>query len=360
MPDLSAPSPTRAAAHLGALRFPVQYIEVTESLVRSRHGRVASVRERCGLPPEGEGDREPVRWIDGHQLMASVAMAVEHCLPDAPPSLQILRHFPLTAHGTLGVFAITSGTVAEALDAALQYHALVMPLFDMRRQPDSGDGVHVRVVPTVDVGEHNALMAELVIGVLRNVAPYTTLAAPVLHAEFAHDSGWPEQAYADFFGAPPRFGAPWHGFTVPRALLDAPLITGNRATRASLEAQLQREAPGNAQGKPLTQRVRQLVQAGLRKGVVPDSEDLAHTLAMSARTLSRRLQDEGQSLSAIVEQVRIERAEHLLRDGDLSVQAIAQQAGFADASSFGRAFKRATGQTPAEQRSRLTRGGGRR
>ena len=110
----------------------------------------------------------------------------------------------------------------------------------------------------------------------------------------------------------------------------------------------------------LVERVRQLVQAGLRKGVVPDSEDLAHTLAMSARTLSRRLQDEGQSLSAIVEQVRIERAEHLLRDGDLSVQAIAQQAGFADASSFGRAFKRATGQTPAEQRSRLTRGGGRR
>ncbi|TDP81236.1 AraC-like DNA-binding protein [Aquabacterium commune] len=348
LPDLPDP--------LAALRFPVQYIEVTESLVHSRHGRVAEVRQRCGLPPEGDG--EPAAWIDGHQLMASVSMAVEHCLPDAPPSLQILRHFPLTAHGTLGVFAITSGTVAEALDAALQYHALVMPLFDMRRQPDSDGGVHVRVVPTVDVGAHNALMAELVIGVLRNVAPYTTLSDPVLHAEFAHASGWPEQAYADFFGAPPRFGAPWHGFTVPRALLDAPLISGNRATRASLEVQLQREAPGSAQAKPLTQRVRQLVLTGLRKGVLPGSEDLAHTLAMSARTLSRRLQDEGQSLSTIVEQVRIERAEQLLRDGELSVQAIAQQAGFADASSFSRAFKRATGQTPAEQRKRLQLGGG--
>tara|TARA_B110001454_G_scaffold192065_1_gene192122 strand:+ start:1216 stop:1440 length:225 start_codon:yes stop_codon:yes gene_type:complete len=42
-----------------------------------------------------------------------------------------------------------------------------LPLFDMRRQPDHGDGVHLRVVPTVDVGAHNALMAELVIGVLR-------------------------------------------------------------------------------------------------------------------------------------------------------------------------------------------------
>lgn len=348
MPDLPDP--------LSALRFPVQYIEVTESLVRARHGRVADVRQRCGVPPEGSS--EQVHWIDGHQLMASVGMAVEHCLPDEPPSVQILRHFPLTAHGTLGVFAITSGTVAEALDAALQYHALVMPLFDMRRQPDSPEGVHVRVVPTVDVGEHNALMAELVIGVLRNVAPYTTVSAPVLHTEFAHHSAWPASAYADFFGAPPRFGAPWHGFTVPRALLDAPLITGNRATRANLELLLQREAPGSAQARPLTHKVRQLVLAGLRKGVLPDGEDLAHALAMSARTLSRRLQDEGQSLSRIVEQVRIERAEHLLRDSALSVQAIAQQTGFADASSFTRAFKRATGQTPAEQRNRLKLAGG--
>jgi len=341
---------------LSQLRFPIQYIEVTEALVRARHGRVASVRSACGLPPEGAPDQPA--WIDGDQLMRSVDLSVEHCLPDSPPALQILHHFPLTAHGTLGVFAITARTVAEALDAALQYHALVMPLFDFRRQPDASDGARVRVVPTVDVGPHRDLMAELVIGVLRNVAPYTTLQTPVLHAEFTHHSPWPLAAYSDFFGAPPRFGAPWHGFTVPRAMLEAPLITGNRATHAALEAAMLREAPASAQARPLTQRVRQLLQAGLRKGVLPDAEDLAHEVAMSVRTLSRRLQDEGQALSRLVEQVRIERAEQLLREGKLSVQEVAQQAGFADASSFTRAFKRATGHTPAEQRERLRTAGG--
>ncbi|MBH1988044.1 MAG: AraC family transcriptional regulator ligand-binding domain-containing protein [Burkholderiales bacterium] len=340
---------------LSQLRFPVQYIEVTEALVKARHGRVAAVRTACGLPPAGAPEQPA--WIDGNQLMRSVDLAVEHCLPDAPPSLQILRHFPLTAHGTLGVFAITSHTVGEALDAALRYHALVMPLFDFRRQPDTAEGARVRVVPTVDVGAHQDLMVELVIGVLRNVAPYTTVQAPVLHAEFAHTSAWPAQAYEDFFGIAPRFGAPWHGFSVSRALLDAPLITGNRATRAHLEAMMLRDAPAGAQARPLTQRVRQLLLAGLRKGVLPDSEALSHELAMSARTLSRRLQDEGQSLTRLVEQVRIERAEQLLREGHLSVQDIAQQAGFADASSFTRAFKRATGHTPADQRERLRAAG---
>lgn len=311
---------------LSQLRFPVQYIEVTEALVRSRRG---------------------------DQLMASVRIAVDHCLPHEPPALQILRHFPLTAHGTLGVFAITSQTVAEALDAALRYHALVMPLFDFRRLPDSPQGAHVRVAPTVDVGPFNALMAELVIGVLRNVAPYTTLATPVLHAEFAHTTSWPLQMYTDFFGAAPRFGAPWHGFTVPKAMLEAPLITGNRATRAHLEAVMLRDAPAAAQARPLTQRVRQMLLEGLRKGVMPHAEALSHELAMSARTLSRRLQDEGQSLSQLTQQVRIERAEHLLREGRLGLQEIASRAGFSDASSFSRAFKRATGQTPAELRDRL-------
>jgi AraC-like DNA-binding protein len=312
---------------------------------------VAQVRARCGLPPAAQA--EPVLWMDGHQLLASVDIALDHCLPHEPPSLQILRHFPLTAHGTLGVMAITAATVGEALEAALQYHALVMPLFDFQRLPESPDGVQVRVQPTLDLGRHNAVLAELVIGVLRNVAPYTQVHAPVLLAEFAHAPSGPLEAYQAFFGATPRFHAAWHGFTVPRALLHAPLISGNQATHALLEQLLLKDMPHLEQGKPLTQRVRQRLQEGLRRGQLPTAEALAHELAMSARTLARRLQDEGQGLSRLLEQVRMARAEQLLQEGRLSLPEVATQSGFADASSFSRAFKRATGLTPAEHRERL-------
>jgi len=341
---------------LSQLRFPIQYIEVTESLVRARHGRVAQVREACGLPPEGAHDQPA--WLDGEQLMRSVDISVNHCLPDAPASLQILRHFPLTAHGTLGVFAITASTVGQALDAALLYHALVMPLFDFQRQPDDAEGAHVHVVPTTDVGIHQALMAELVIGVLLNVAPYTTLSEAVLHTEFTHPCmGWPA-AYASHFGSAPRFEADRHSFRVPRSLLEAPLISGNRATHTQLETLLLQEAPSIAQARPVTQHVRERLQEGLRSGLLPDSEDLAHALAMSPRTLSRRLQDEGQSLSQLVDQVRMQRAQQLLREVQLPLHAVAKASGFADASSFARAFKRNTGQTPAEHRLRLRQAGG--
>ena len=339
---------------LSSLRFPIQYAEVTESLMRARGVSTTGAREHCGLPPVDAS--EPTLWMDGHQLLRGIDLAVQHCLPGEPASLQILRHFPLTAHGTLGVFAITAATVGEALDIALQYHALVMPLFDFRRLPDHADGVQVRVEPVIDVGPLQSVLTELVIGVLRNVAPYTQVQHPVLHAEFAHACEGPLQPYVDFFGVAPRFNAPWNGFTVLRDVLAAPLITGNRATRSHLEKVLLADVPHHDQARPLTQRVRQLLQGGLRKGMLPTAEALAHELAMSARTLSRRLQDEGQSLSRLLEQVRIERAEQLLREGRLSVQDVAVQSGFADASSFGRAFKRATGMTPAEQRDRLRAG----
>ncbi|TAL23744.1 MAG: AraC family transcriptional regulator [Aquabacterium sp.] len=340
-----------AVPALDQLRFPIHYLEVTEALVRSRGGRVGDVRAACGLPAAG-APQQPA-WIDGRQMLQSAGIAHQHCLPDEPPSLQILRHFPLSAHGTLGMLAMTQATLGEALDLALQYHAMVMPLFEFRRQPDTAEGAHVRVVPVLDLGPFAEVMAEVVIGALANVKPYVAGQEPVLRAQFAHAAQWPPEAYASFFGIAPVFDAPWHGFTVPRALLAAPLITGNRATSAQLEGLLLREAPGGVQARPLTHRVRQSVLAGLRKGKVPTGESVAFELAMSVRTLSRRLQDEQQTLGAIVEHVRMEYAELLLRDGPDTVEAVARLAGFANASSFTRAFKRATGFTPAELRERL-------
>ena len=87
---------------------------------------------------------------------------------------------------------------------------------------------------------------------------------------------------------------------------------------------------------------------------LPDTVRVADLLAMSQRTLSRHLQDEGTTLSRIVEQVRIEHAERLLLGSRKPVQEVARQVGFTDASSFSRAFRRATGLTPMALREQRT------
>ncbi len=334
---------------LSQVHFPVQYVEVTESLVRARGGRVAEVRERCGLPPLDSAQSPTM--IDGHQLMESLKIGALHCLPGEPPSLQVLRHFPLTAHGTLGMASITSQTVREALDVALRYQALVMPAFEMQALPVTAEGVTVRVEQVVDMGPFNALMAELVIGVLRNVSPYLGSVPWSVRVQFAHSPMGPTADYDAFFGEPVHFQAPHHAFTVPHAVLDTPLITGNRATQASLEALLKKQVPTGARPAPVSQQVRAFVSGWLRKGQVPPAQSVAEALAMSPRTLSRKLADEGVTLSDLIEGMRIAQAEHLMLDGHRTIQEVAHAVGFADASSFARAFKRGTGHSPVSWRA---------
>ena len=73
---------------------------------------------------------------------------------------------------------------------------------------------------------------------------------------------------------------------------------------------------------------------------------------MSARTLQRRLSDNGIRFNLLVDQVRREAAEAHLARGSVNFVELAFLLGFSDPNSFFRAFKRWTGTTPSLYRSR--------
>ncbi|MFC4249874.1 AraC family transcriptional regulator [Sinimarinibacterium flocculans] len=83
----------------------------------------------------------------------------------------------------------------------------------------------------------------------------------------------------------------------------------------------------------------------------PSQEDIAQQLAMSPRSLQRRLADEGCSYKALLDRTRRELALSYLRDARHSVCEITYLLGFSDTSSFTRAFRRWTGRTPTAWRT---------
>ncbi|HSO34361.1 MAG TPA: helix-turn-helix domain-containing protein [Labilithrix sp.] len=85
----------------------------------------------------------------------------------------------------------------------------------------------------------------------------------------------------------------------------------------------------------------------------PSTEAIAAALQMSARTLQRRLEDEGTRFSVVLELARERVARRLLADRALPLGEVAYQVGFADLASFSRAFKRWTGLPPGAFRRRL-------
>ncbi|PMY36624.1 AraC family transcriptional regulator [Pseudomonas sp. GW456-L14] len=83
----------------------------------------------------------------------------------------------------------------------------------------------------------------------------------------------------------------------------------------------------------------------------PETESLAHSLCMSASTLRRRLAEEGQTYQGLKDGVRKELAIAWLAEPQISFTEIASRLGFADASSFYKAFRKWSGSNPGHYRS---------
>ncbi|QXQ21366.1 AraC family transcriptional regulator [Pseudomonas tolaasii] len=83
----------------------------------------------------------------------------------------------------------------------------------------------------------------------------------------------------------------------------------------------------------------------------PETEGLAASLCISASTLRRRLAEEGQTYQGLKDSVRKELAIVWLAEPQISFAEIAARLGFADASSFYKAFRKWSGSNPGHYRS---------
>ena len=82
----------------------------------------------------------------------------------------------------------------------------------------------------------------------------------------------------------------------------------------------------------------------------PDIRSVAAELAMSERSLQRRLTDEGVSFQALVSDTRHQLALEYLSDTSLTLIEVAYMLGYEDKNSFFRAFRQWEEQTPSEWR----------
>ncbi|MFE2283911.1 AraC family transcriptional regulator ligand-binding domain-containing protein [Streptomyces sp. NPDC059443] len=93
--------------------------------------------------------------------------------------------------------------------------------------------------------------------------------------------------------------------------------------------------------------------ASLHHEATPTLPDVARRMAISTRTLQRRLDEHATTWTTEVETLRRTHITRLLHDTDLSIDAIAARSGYADARALRRAVQRWYGTTPAALRRTL-------
>jgi AraC-like DNA-binding protein len=98
----------------------------------------------------------------------------------------------------------------------------------------------------------------------------------------------------------------------------------------------------------ITGKVRQKLLGDMGLGATLD--DMASELALSSRSLRRKLEQEGSSYRELVEEERRQLALQLLENTNMKIEEVAAHLGYTDAGGFVRAFKRWMHCAPSEYR----------
>src|SRR5262249_1973599 len=156
--------------------------------------------------------------------------------------------------------------------------------------------------------------------------------------------------YQEAFKCPLRFNAPANALLFARADVIAPLPTAHPVL-AQVHERLASEHLHRVR-PPTSSRARDAIIRRFPEGD-PLRTEIADPLEMSARTLHRRLEEEGTSFLQLLDETRRELAQQYLAQTDLPLADVAYLLGFGDRGSFFRASKRWFGTSPRHYRIRL-------
>jgi AraC-like DNA-binding protein len=159
--------------------------------------------------------------------------------------------------------------------------------------------------------------------------------------------------YEAFVRAPVQLGANHAALVMPENVADLCVATADAELAAYFDGVLA-AADHFGEAVPedaLVQRVRRAIRSALLHGT-PTAADVARALGFGARTLQRRLAVFDTSFGDLLDSTRHRLALGYLADRSLSIGEVAYLLGFREQSSFFRAFRRWTGQTPAAHRER--------
>lgn len=162
---------------------------------------------------------------------------------------------------------------------------------------------------------------------------------------FRHPAPSDVSAHLQFFGCPVHFSSDRDALQVSAELLEVANRLGDAGVSTFFDSHLEQRLSELTDDSELARRVQIQISHALSQGV-PTVSAIAGRLNMSGRTLQRRLADRGYAFQSLVDAARRELAERLLRGSNYSLAEVAFLTGFAEQSSFNRAFKRWAGQTP--------------
>ena len=241
-----------------------------------------------------------------------------------------------------------SGKISRALDMITRYQTLFTRVFSIR-YIESGDGPAMELESQL---EHESVIYFSIIAFVLLLDRFFRGVLGGAHLIKSVALGFPEPMGFDKvrgeFGFPLLFDQPTTRVYFNRAYLDQPLNQSDPQTVRLLLEISERQLQEAEAEMSFVGAVKALLIDHISSP--PKLDDAASLLGVSPRGLRRKLAEFGTSYRKLLDSVRLKMALRLLTETDTPVSAIGYELGFDNASDFGRAFKRWSGQSPSSVR----------
>lgn len=280
--------------------------------------------------------------------------ALEEVTGDSDIGLHLGEHLPLYRGQVLEHLFISSGTFGEGLKRALAYQRLISDTFranlviDEHGQCYLTNGQAQQSLMNPKVTRHFSESA--MCGVLRFFKFITEGQFQPIYIEFNFEHGAADEEYQRVYGCPVSLGQKETRIYFDKSILDYPLWQ-SEPELLQLHEQLAIEKLQELARYDLVDDVRRAIGATLESGDTT-LETVARQLNITPRRLRTQLSEANTSFQQILSDYRCRLAKRLLATTKESIEQIVYLTGFSEPSTFYRAFKRWTNETPVEYRKR--------
>lgn len=295
--------------------------------------------------------RDAERYMPLRAFLESQAIAAER-LGRRDFGLVMGQQQKMSVLGALSIAIINSPTARQGIEIAARYMHVHNPAFAMTLapMPNTSRDFLSCMVELRNNARREQNDERILSSVHRSLSQLGSGNYKPHEVWFMHEPISPLSVYRNLFGVTPQFGKPTMGIAIERTILDSwrPGYSAQMLDIAEMYLRMQ-SPPRN---KDFTNRVASMARSLLNGGECTP-EQAAKAMGIHARTLQRRLKEEGSSFEKIKDDARREWAESLLVQPAVTLSQIAQMLDYSDSSAFSRSCRRWFGESPRSYRMKL-------
>lgn len=307
---------------------------------------VDTIFSRLGITPKFLSDRN-IRTP--HEAQVIFWQVLQEVSADADIGLHLGEHMPLYKGQVLQYLFLSSPTFGEGLKRVLNYQRL---LSDASHASLTTDGEQTFIIVNTaseKVSGLRHLNECMALNLVRFFRYVTDGVFRPTNIHFSHQSPTNIAEHQRIFDCEVCFGQSENRIYFATSLLALP-SSHAEPELLHLHEKLALEHVAKLERQDIVSRVYKVFGEVLETGQV-SLEDVAAHLDIKARTLRTRLSEAGTNFNQLLADYRCNLAKKLLARTDESIDEIVYLTGFSEPSTFYRAFKRWTEQTPVEYRN---------